>query len=405
MSDTAAVGGWSGVELREITDRRTERNPGGNDNVLTIAASEGLISQAEYFNRIVASNDLRPYYLLNRGDFAYNKSYSAGYPVGVIRRLDRYGAGVVSPLYICFRPRSSAPVHSDFLAHFLAAGMIDEGIAAVAKEGARNHGLLNVGTSDFFGVEMLLPPLEEQRRIAEVLDTIDDTIRATERIIDKARKVLVGVGSDLLSGGTPTPIRDLILDEWAGEWGAESPAEGLSPVLVLRATNIDGYHLDYDIAAERYVPASKAHGKQLRDGDIMLEGAGGGPGVPVGRVSRFNRGSEPGDAYLTSNFFRALRPAQAINADYLYWLLDHEYRKPSIWSCQQQTTGIINLKLRDYLDRRVAFNPDRQELIAQTLDDALSVLDHHQEELHGLRSVRSGLAADLLSGRVRTTSS
>jgi type I restriction enzyme S subunit len=191
---------WCRPRLADIADRVVARNVEGNQNVLTISAEYGLISQSEFFSRRVASESLTGYFLLEKGDFAYNKSFSRGYPLGAIRRLDRYESGCVSPLYICFRPRSDA-VNSDFLLHYLDGGAIDTGLADVAKEGVRNHGLLNVGVTDFFELEVPLPPVAEQALIAQVLDTVDTTIRQTEAIIEKLKQVKQGLLHDLLTRG------------------------------------------------------------------------------------------------------------------------------------------------------------------------------------------------------------
>ena len=69
---------------------------------LTISAQYGLVDQITYFNNRVASRDISGYYLVLNGEFAYNKSYSSGYPFGAIKRLSLYDKGIVSPLYICF---------------------------------------------------------------------------------------------------------------------------------------------------------------------------------------------------------------------------------------------------------------------------------------------------------------
>ena len=165
--------------------------------MLTISARDGLVNQEQFLNKRIASTNLSPYFLLARGDFAYNKSYSAGYPVGVMRRLDRYSAGVVSPLYICFRPNPRI-VDSDYLAQYLQSGLLDEDISLIAKEGARNHGLLNVNLNDFFSIPIRVPPLGEQTYIAEILDTADETIRSTEQFIAKFERVKSGLLLDLL---------------------------------------------------------------------------------------------------------------------------------------------------------------------------------------------------------------
>ena len=57
--------------------------------------------------------------------------------------------------------------------------------------------MTHIKRGDLLKHEVMVPPLEEQRRIAEVLDTIDDTIRATERIIEK-RTILTQATRDAL---------------------------------------------------------------------------------------------------------------------------------------------------------------------------------------------------------------
>ena len=249
---------------------------------------------------------------------------------------------------------------------------------------------------------VVVPPLEEQQRIAEILDAIDETIRATERTIAKLQVVLRGLQQTLLDrGNEELRIADLISGQWPGEWGTDEFSEGSEEALVLRATNFDGYAIDYSTAARRYVTNRKAQEKRLKSGDLLLEAAGGGPGVPVGRVAHFDQPPD-GMAYLTSNFFRTVRPLSEVDSRYLYWLLDHEYRKPNIWACQQQTTGIINLKLADYLSRRVRYDRESQAQAASVLDTSLGRIRAEENAARKLRETRAGLADDLLSGRVRT---
>ncbi|MBZ8143421.1 hypothetical protein CLD22_26650 [Rubrivivax gelatinosus] len=191
---------WPRHTLSDIADRITTRNDARNDNVLTISAEHGLISQKEFFSRRVASDSLTGYYLLERGDFAYNKSYSSGYPLGAIRRLDRYEKGCVSPLYICFRPKSNA-VDPSFLLYYLDGGALDASLAEIAKEGVRNHGLLNVGAADFFSLEVPLPPPAEQRLVAGILSAVDSEIDRAQALIDKLKQVKQGLLHDLLTRG------------------------------------------------------------------------------------------------------------------------------------------------------------------------------------------------------------
>lgn len=162
--------------LGEIVERVTRKNTILNDRVLTISAQGGLVDQREYFSRNVAGADLSGYYLLKKGEFAYNRSSSKGYPFGALKRLDQYDTGVVSTLYLCFRIKSDAPASSEYLCHYFEGGRLNFGLRSIAKEGARAHGLLNVTADEFFDLDIFLPSVGDQQKIAAILDTADQEL-------------------------------------------------------------------------------------------------------------------------------------------------------------------------------------------------------------------------------------
>lgn len=178
---------WHIVRFDSLFSRVTRKNDENNQNVLTISAQQGLISQIEYYNTLYASENKTGYTLLHRGDFSYNKSYSSGYAYGAIKRLDAYEKGIVSPLYLCFTPRQG--VNSDFYLQYFEAGCFDREIYKIAQEGARNHGLLNVSTEDFFHSMLVFPPLEEQERITEILTQYDHVIELKEQKLDELKQL------------------------------------------------------------------------------------------------------------------------------------------------------------------------------------------------------------------------
>ncbi|MGY6252399.1 restriction endonuclease subunit S [Paraburkholderia caledonica] len=191
---------WKQPAFEEVFERIVRKNTVGNQNVLTISGQHGLISQREYFNKSVASENLQGYTYLERGDFAYNKSYSAGYPVGAIKPLLAYEAGVVSSLYICFRIKPGVEADADFFRHYFEAGMLNDAISGIAQEGARNHGLLNVSVKEFFKLKLRVPSIDAQRRIAEVLSAAESEERCVERQRDKLKEEKLALMADLLTG-------------------------------------------------------------------------------------------------------------------------------------------------------------------------------------------------------------
>ncbi len=181
------TGEWQNVKLCDIVDRVTEKNKTNTcKRVLTIAAQYGLIDQQEFFNKQIASSDLTTYYLLHKGDFAYNKSYSGDYSWGAVKRLDKYDEGVLSSLYICFRPNEN--VDSDFLYHYFESTKWYRGISEISGEGARNHGLLNMSVDDYFNTLHRIPTQREQMAVANALNVLVDKIDIETEILNKLQK-------------------------------------------------------------------------------------------------------------------------------------------------------------------------------------------------------------------------
>lgn len=202
-----ASGEWSWSKFSDVFDRVRDKNDVGNTNVLTISAQHGLISQTEYFSKVVASDDVRGYTLMRRGDFAYNKSYSDGYPFGAFKALDRYDQGIVSSLYICFRLTSKAHDH-DFLRHYFEAGLFNREVAAIAQEGARNHGLLNVSVVDFFDTSLHTPGHDEQVAVATVINAAE---RKEQLLTDQSqalRQEKAALMQQLLTGKRRVPVAE-----------------------------------------------------------------------------------------------------------------------------------------------------------------------------------------------------
>ncbi len=131
------------------------------------------------------------YYLLKNGEFAYNKSYSVGYDFGSIKRLDRYPMGALSTLYICFALKRH---DSDFIKAYFDSLKWYREIYMISAEGARNHGLLNVPTEEFFATKHYLPEnADEQRKIADFLIALDRRIEAQQSLVETLKKYKRGV--------------------------------------------------------------------------------------------------------------------------------------------------------------------------------------------------------------------
>ena len=169
--------------MGDLVDRVTRKNQDlVSELPLTISAQYGLIDQNEFFDKRVASKDVSGYYLIENGEFAYNKSTSTDAPWGAIKRLDRYENGVLSTLYIIFGIKENNPVDSDFLVSYYSTNLWHKGIHEIAAEGARNHGLLNIAPADFFATRLMIPQdIEEQKKIGKYFIELEALITLHQR--------------------------------------------------------------------------------------------------------------------------------------------------------------------------------------------------------------------------------
>ncbi|MBB1086641.1 restriction endonuclease subunit S [Limosilactobacillus fastidiosus] len=208
---------WEQRKLKSISTRILRKNKDlQSDRPLTISAQDGLVDQTDYFNKQIASKQLTKYFLLTRGDFAYNKSYSVDFPYGAIKRLNRYKNGVLSTLYLVFKPLDS--VNSDFLEHYYDTSKWYSEIYRNAAEGARNHGLLNISAEDFFNTTLIIPvKVKEQNKIANLLNIINKLLSLQQRKLDLLKQLKKGLLQKMFADkDTKQPV--LRFDGFSGDW-------------------------------------------------------------------------------------------------------------------------------------------------------------------------------------------
>ena len=174
---------WEQRKLGDIVTRVIRKNENLESKLpLTISAQFGLIAQDEFFDKRIASKNISHYYLIRKGEFAYNKSTSMDAPWGAVKRLEHYDNGVLSTLYIMFRILDENKVNSDYIVSYYVTNLWHKGVREVAAEGARNHGLLNIAPVDFFETTLTIPSNEnEQKNIGEYFRRLDRLITLHQR--------------------------------------------------------------------------------------------------------------------------------------------------------------------------------------------------------------------------------
>ncbi|RLS88782.1 MAG: restriction endonuclease subunit S [Planctomycetota bacterium] len=198
---------WKEKKLSDLFDRVTRKNTEGNTTVVTISAQRGFVRQTDFFNKNIASEITDNYFLVERGEFCYNKSYSNGYPWGATKRLNDFDKAVVTTLYICFGVKDENKTNPQYFEQYFGANHLDKGLTKIAHEGGRAHGLLNVTPSDFFSLKVTVPSFEEQTAIAQVLQAADKEISILKAKAVKLREQKKGLMQQLLTGKVRIKIK------------------------------------------------------------------------------------------------------------------------------------------------------------------------------------------------------
>lgn len=194
---------WQKRRMKDCFEHITDTSNGCEYLPMTISARLGLISQKDKFDRVIAGDSLKKYTHIQKGDFAYNKGNSNLYEMGCIYRLKEQDA-VVPFVYICFRPKQN--VIGEFYQHFFINHGLDRQLKRIITSGARGDGLLNVDKTDFFELEIVYPPIAEQKAIAEVLTVADNEIAIHRKRLEALRLQKRGLMQQLLTGKTIVKI-------------------------------------------------------------------------------------------------------------------------------------------------------------------------------------------------------
>jgi type I restriction enzyme S subunit len=200
---------WIETSMGNLFERVTRKNIEQNTNVVTISAQRGFVKQTDFFNKIIASELVDNYFLVEKGEFCYNKSYSNGYPWGATKRLNDFEKAVVTTLYICFCLKNSQSNSGDFFEHYFEANLLNKGLTKIAHEGGRAHGLLNVTPSDFFSLKITIPNPVEQTAVAHVLKAADKEIQLLKIKTKKFKEQKKGLMQVLLTGEKRLRIQNM----------------------------------------------------------------------------------------------------------------------------------------------------------------------------------------------------
>jgi type I restriction enzyme S subunit len=273
---------------------------------------------------------------------------------------------------------------------------------------------------------IVLPPLNEQRRIVEVLGAYDDLIGVNRRRIALMEEMARSLfeewfvhfrfpdASDGPTGdniGLPHGWHEPTIGETAdvsmgGTWGEDCPdAKSSVGVWVFRGTDFPSLRSGGPIKVpERFVSQSALDKRALRERDIVIEGSGGSKDQPVGRalyvsqslLDRFNKEVVP------ASFCKILRVGAQQSPEITYWHLDAMYRNGEIERYQTQSTGLRNLQFTVLLNQEQIVSPNSsvRSAFERAVRPIMSALGNCALQNSRLAASRDLLLPRLISGQL-----
>ena len=163
----------------------------GNDGemglpTLTISASEGWMKQEDRFSRNIAGKEQKNYTLLHKGELSYNHGNSKLAKYGTVFSLESYEKALVPRVYHSFKLKEGNP---KFIEYYFATKIPDRELGKLVSSGARMDGLLNISFDAFMGINVVLPSVSEQDKIATFLENLDNLITLHQRKLEKLQKI------------------------------------------------------------------------------------------------------------------------------------------------------------------------------------------------------------------------
>lgn len=368
--------------LGDLCERIMRKNSENKSDLpLTISSIDGLVDQRDYFNKVVAAKDMSGYYLLKRGEFAYNKSYSVGYDYGTIKRLNKYDEGCLSTLYICFAIKSNA-IDSNYLECFFDSLVWYKDMANVCTEGARNHGLLNVDIEEFFNIKVVYPAdIEEQKKTAKILNNLDEKIKAEKTNVEK----LKALKSSMLTKMFPKEgesVPELRFKGFTDPWEQRKLNEicdYTSSSLTASSSIENGKYILYDANTEIGSVDSFSMNEDYIT--VIKDGAG------VGRIRKLPKNT----AFIGT---MGALTSKNKETDFLYYLLERK-------DLSKQFTGstIPHIYFKDYGKDAVNIPKDKeQQVIGSYFKQLDNLITLHQRKYEKLLDVKKAFLEKMIGG-------
>ena len=376
---------WQSTLLSSVFTKNTKKNTDGQiTNVICNSAKQGLIPQREYFDKDIANSDnTSGYYIIEENDFVYNPRKSADAPYGPISRYKYAEAGIVSPLYLCFRAKKE--INPSSFEWYFRSSAWHRYVYMSGDSGAR-HDRVSIKDDTFFAMPINLPSAHEQEHIASFLERIDQRIEKQRALVESLKKYKRGL------------LMHYFSDDKTQLWTQCSVSQigkvitGSTPPTNDRS-NYDGdllFCAPGDVGEQKYIsstekrvsPKGFALGRPLPPNSVIV--------TCIGLIGKLGIAKT---SMITNQQINALVVSEGFDHEFIYYAFENffpEYRS----KVSMQTLPILSKSEFEKLMIKVP-DLDVQHKISSHLAAMDRRIEHTQQELNALIEHRRGIMQQL----------
>lgn len=386
---------WQVKRLSEIATELTERAGQDMYETVSISAGIGFVNQAEKFGKELSGKQYEKYIVLHKGDFSYNKGNSKTSPQGCIYRLNDRESAAVPNVFESFRIKEQ---DTDYYEQLFLSGFLNRQLYSRINRGVRDDGLLNLTGKDFYSCTVPVPPVDEQKKIAEILSCCDRVIELKQQLIVELQRLKSGFLQAMFPAkGHSEP--DIRFPEFSDAWEQRKLGEyvsitsGEAPSKFEEGTELYvkvddlNYNDKYVVDTQNKV-AEHSTVKRVTKGSVVFPKRGAAIITNKVRILGI-------DSYMDTNMMALT--SERLDPEFLYNIISKEglYK-----IADTSTIPQINNKHIEPYEVKIP-SLDEQRRIGVYFKQLDHLITLHQRELEETKKKKKSLAKSLLTGSVR----
>lgn len=386
---------WQVKRLSEIATELTERAGQDMYETVSISAGIGFVNQAEKFGKELSGKQYEKYIVLHKGDFSYNKGNSKTSPQGCIYRLNDRESAAVPNVFESFRIKEQ---DTDYYEQLFLSGFLNRQLYSRINRGVRDDGLLNLTGKDFYSCTVPVPPVDEQKKIAEILSCCDRVIELKQQLIVELQRLKSGfLQATFPAKGHSEP--DIRFPEFSDAWEQRKLGEyvsitsGEAPSKFEEGTELYvkvddlNYNDKYVVDTQNKV-AEHSTVKRVTKGSVVFPKRGAAIITNKVRILGI-------DSYMDTNMMALT--SERLDPEFLYNIISKEglYK-----IADTSTIPQINNKHIEPYEVKIP-SLDEQRRIGVYFKQLDHLITLHQRELEETKKKKKSLAKLLLTGSVR----